>query len=194
MSRLSTSDKLEQYRRNKQVEEAKEARKELFWNTITLQPLRRRIAPDLRAETEQSSKEEEEETECSETLPWTRLDWAIIFIKFLVWVCMQVRGLLTHWPSFTLSHHQVIFIKIEFGAVFFLVSAILLMTSNLGKRKAGEASAYSVFNENCEAIDGTLTAQQFEREIRHGPAAADNWRESSPHCCCDKPVICDSKH
>ena len=35
-------------------------------------------------------------------------------------------------------------------------------------RKAGEASAYSVFNENCEAIDGTLTAQQFEREIRHG--------------------------
>ena len=46
------------------------------------------------------------------------------------------------------------------------------MTSNLGKRKAGEASAYSVFNENCEAIDGTLTAQQFEREIRHGPAAA----------------------
>ena len=71
-------------------------------------------------------------------------------------------------------HLQVIFIKIEFGAVFFLVSAILLMTSNLGKRKAGEASAYSVFNENCEAIDGTLTAQQFEREIRHGPAAAAN--------------------
>ena len=66
---------------------------------------------------------------------------------------------------------QVIFVKIEFGAVFFLVSCTLLMTSNLGKRKAGEASAYSVFNENCEAIDGTLTAQQFEREIRHGPVA-----------------------
>ena len=97
MSRLSTSDKLEQYRRNKQVEEAKEARKELFWNTITLQPLRRRIVPDFRAETEQSSKEEEEEeTECSETPPWTRLDWAIILIKLLVWICMQVRVLLTH--------------------------------------------------------------------------------------------------
>ena len=34
-------------------------------------------------------------------------------------------------------------------------------------------SAYSVFNPNCESIDGTLTAQQFEREIRHGPAAAN---------------------
>lgn len=26
-------------------------------------------------------------------------------------------------------------------------------------------SAYSVFNENCERIDGTLSAEQFEREI-----------------------------
>ena len=97
MSRLSTSDKLDQYRRNKQVEEAKEARKELFWNTITLQPLRRRVVPDLRVETEQSSKDEqeEEETECSETQPWTRLDWAIFLLKFLVWVCMQVRAPLT---------------------------------------------------------------------------------------------------
>ena len=32
-------------------------------------------------------------------------------------------------------------------------------------RKAGEASAYSVFNENCEAIDGTMTAQHFERDL-----------------------------
>ena len=87
MSRLSTSDKLDEYRRKKQEEEAKEARKELFWNTITLQPLRRRV---VGAETEQSSKEEEEEEE--ETKPWTRLDWAIILIKFLVWVCMQVRA------------------------------------------------------------------------------------------------------
>ena len=174
MSRLSTSDKLDQYRRNRREEEAKEARKELFWNTITLQPLRRRMVPDLRPETDPSSKEEEEEAECSETPPWTRLDWAIILIKCLVWVCIQVRVLLALCQSFTQSRLQVIFIKIEFGAVFFLVSAILLMTSNLGKRKAGEASAYSVFNENCEAIDGTLTAQQFEREIRHGPAATAN--------------------
>ena len=96
MSRLSTTDKLEQYRKNKQVEEAKEARKELFWSTITLQPLRRRVVPDISADTgtEQSSREEEEEEE--ETKPWTGLDWAIILIKFLVWACMQVRVLSPH--------------------------------------------------------------------------------------------------
>ena len=34
-------------------------------------------------------------------------------------------------------------------------------------RRKGEISAYSVFNPGCEAIDGTLTAQQFENELRH---------------------------
>jgi hypothetical protein len=34
-------------------------------------------------------------------------------------------------------------------------------------RKTGEMSAYSVFNPGCKAIDGTLTAEQFENEIRH---------------------------
>merc|ERR1719340_57224 len=110
------------------------------------------MVPDLRPETDPSSQEEEEEeTECSETPPWTRLDWAIILVKCLVWVCIQV-----------------IFIKIEFGAVFFLVSAILLMTSNLGKRKAGEASAYSVFNENCEEIAGTFSGEKFDKQLRRG--------------------------
>ena len=34
-------------------------------------------------------------------------------------------------------------------------------------RNKDEPSAYSVFNPNCESIDGTLTAEQFENEIRH---------------------------
>lgn len=39
---------------------------------------------------------------------------------------------------------------------------------NTRKKKPGEISAYSVFNEGCESIDGTLKAEQFEREIRYG--------------------------
>lgn len=35
-------------------------------------------------------------------------------------------------------------------------------------KKRNEMSAYSVFNKNCESIDGTLKAEQFEREIRYG--------------------------
>lgn len=36
------------------------------------------------------------------------------------------------------------------------------------KKQDGEMSAYSVFNKNCEAIKGTLTAEQFENEIKFG--------------------------
>ena len=36
-----------------------------------------------------------------------------------------------------------------------------------GPKRAGEISAYSVFNPNCETIEGTFTAEQFERELLH---------------------------
>lgn len=67
----------------------------------------------------------------------------------------------------------IIFIKLQFGLVFVVVSALLAIYFNTGtgpKRK-NEVSAYSVFNKNCESIDGTLKAEQFEREIRYGSAA-----------------------
>ncbi|XP_044264086.1 SAYSvFN domain-containing protein 1 [Tribolium madens] len=66
----------------------------------------------------------------------------------------------------------VIFIEFQFGTVFFIVSAIVFMYVNTrtGPKKVGEVSAYSVFNKNCESINGTLKAEQFEREIRYGPA------------------------
>ena len=65
------------------------------------------------------------------------------------------------------------FISVEFGFVYFLLSAFVFIVLSLrgSRRKIGELSAYSVFNENCESIDGTLTAEQFERELRYGPAA-----------------------
>ena len=65
------------------------------------------------------------------------------------------------------------FISVEFGFVYFLLSAFAFIVLSLrgSRRKIGELSAYSVFNENCETIDGTLTADQFERELRYGPTA-----------------------
>lgn len=65
------------------------------------------------------------------------------------------------------------FISVEFGFVYFLLSAFAFIMLSLrgSRRKIGELSAYSVFNENCESIEGTLTADQFERELRYGPTA-----------------------
>lgn len=67
----------------------------------------------------------------------------------------------------------MIAIQFEFGAVYFILSSLVLIWKNTrsGPKKKGEVSAYSVFNPNCEAIDGTLKAEQFEREIRYGAAA-----------------------
>ncbi|GFG28346.1 hypothetical protein Cfor_09093 [Coptotermes formosanus] len=62
-------------------------------------------------------------------------------------------------------------INLEFGTVYLIVSILYVIWKNTrtGPKKQGEVSAYSVFNRNCEAIDGTLTAEQFEQEIRYGP-------------------------
>ena len=153
-----TRDKLEEYRRKKLQAESQENRKQFLWDLVTLQPVRRRFVGNNRSEATvddsgDKTDNDEPDTEDSEEeiRPWTSIDWAICFVKFLVWMCLQV-----------------IFVKIEFGSVFFLVSCILFMTSNLGKRKKGEASAYSVFNKNCEEIDGTFSAQQFDNQLRRG--------------------------
>lgn len=44
----------------------------------------------------------------------------------------------------------------------------IYLNTRTGPKPKNEISAYSVFNENCEAIDGTLKGEQFEREIRYG--------------------------
>ena len=65
------------------------------------------------------------------------------------------------------------FIEIEFGIAFFMVSCPYFIYASLrgSRRKPSELSAYSVFNKNFERIEGTLTAEQFEREIRLGPGS-----------------------
>ena len=86
-----------------------------------------------------------------------------MLLQLLIWLCLLM-----------------VFIKMEFAAVYLATSGFALIYLNLGndgenRRKGGGAkSAYSVFNPGCEAIDGTLTAQQFEREIRHGAGAVGN--------------------
>ena len=64
------------------------------------------------------------------------------------------------------AHHQ-------FGSVFFLGSIPVLVWTSMEEYKRGprELSAYSVFNENHEVLDGTFTSEQWERELKYGPGA-----------------------
>lgn len=64
-----------------------------------------------------------------------------------------------------------LFVELEFGLAYFVLSMFYWLyegTRGPGQRRKGEKSAYSVFNPGCEAIDGTLTAEQFERELQYG--------------------------
>lgn len=88
---------------------------------------------------------------------FTTIDIVTYLLYFALWVTLYA-----------------IFIKLQFGAVYFIVSALVGMYLNTRTRpkKPNEISAYSVFNENVESIDGTLTAEQLQREMLFGPAAA----------------------
>uniref|UniRef100_A0A8D0GUJ8 SAYSVFN motif domain containing 1 n=1 Tax=Sphenodon punctatus TaxID=8508 RepID=A0A8D0GUJ8_SPHPU len=92
--------------------------------------------------------------------PW----WArsllgnVTFLKFLLWLVLL--GL---------------FAELEFGLPYFVLSLfywLYLGTRGPGERREGEKSAYSVFNPGCEAIQGTLTAEQLERELQYRPMGA----------------------
>lgn len=62
------------------------------------------------------------------------------------------------------------FLKIGFGAVFFTISLLFFIYWNTRqskgrKRRKGEVSAYSVFNKDCQSIDGTLKAEHLEKQL-----------------------------
>ncbi|KAL3084703.1 hypothetical protein niasHT_031588 [Heterodera trifolii] len=60
---------------------------------------------------------------------------------------------------------QLLAAHVQFGFVYFVLSALLLLLLNLGVRREGELSAYSVFNPNCERLPGQLTGEHFERDM-----------------------------
>uniref|UniRef100_A0A182P3Z5 SAYSvFN domain-containing protein n=1 Tax=Anopheles epiroticus TaxID=199890 RepID=A0A182P3Z5_9DIPT len=87
--------------------------------------------------------------ELAEPKPRSWLTYLTYLVYFLFWVTLYA-----------------IAIELRFGVVFLMLSALFGIYFNTRTKKApGEISAYSVFNENCQAIDGTLKAEQFEREI-----------------------------
>uniref|UniRef100_A0A182RRR6 SAYSvFN domain-containing protein n=1 Tax=Anopheles funestus TaxID=62324 RepID=A0A182RRR6_ANOFN len=100
-------------------------------------------------ETDLSDSTLSNETEQPEAKPRSWLTYLTYLVYFLFWTTLYA-----------------IAIELRFGVVFLMLSALFGIYFNTRTKKApGEISAYSVFNENCEAIDGTLKAEQFEREI-----------------------------
>ena len=105
-----------------------------------------------------SSEDEEESNELILNEEPTSRSFATYFVFFL-WFCFWVTC-------------YIIAIELKFGLVYLLFSALfgIYFNTRTTPKAKNEVSAYSVFNKDCHAIDGTLNAEQFEREIRYGPA------------------------
>ncbi|RNA21309.1 SAY domain-containing 1 [Brachionus plicatilis] len=69
-------------------------------------------------------------------------------LKFLLWAILLT-----------------LFIKLEFGLVYFVCSLLVLIYLNTNVGKKSKISAYSVFNPNVERIQGTITAEQLEKNL-----------------------------
>ncbi|XP_018517165.1 SAYSvFN domain-containing protein 1 [Lates calcarifer] len=137
-------------------------------------------APTVAAEPETTLTADRRQTEnnraappCSETKD--RSDWLLdsalgrwlasrkfvisnlILLKVLLWLVLL--GL---------------FVELEFGLPFFVISLFYWLYEGLrspAAREPGELSAYSVFNPDCQPLLGTLTAEQLEGEMGYRPLA-----------------------
>ena len=61
---------------------------------------------------------------------------------------------------------------IDAGPPFVLLTGFALVCGNLGRRRPGEASAYSIFNPGCARLPGQLTADDADDAARGGFGAS----------------------
>lgn len=108
-----------------------------------------------------SSSDEIEDDESAQRNDAPKEESKLKYFTYLIWFFFWA----TCW---------MIAIELKFGIVYLLFSALfgIYFNTRTGPRRRGEVSAYSVFNENCESIKGTLKAEQLEREMIYGPLTA----------------------
>lgn len=58
--------------------------------------------------------------------------------------------------------------KVNFERLFIMASLLYVIFTNLGTRKPGEKSAYSVFNEGFEKLPGTFSSDGIDQMLRGG--------------------------
>ncbi|XP_011028217.1 PREDICTED: uncharacterized protein LOC105128309 isoform X2 [Populus euphratica] len=56
----------------------------------------------------------------------------------------------------------------DLGPIYIIGTGFVIILLNLGRRQAGDLSAYSIFNEDFRELPGTLNADRLDRDIRAG--------------------------
>jgi len=86
---------------------------------------------------------------------------------FFVWETLSLVSITT-WAKIALWLGMLVGARhLQFGVPFLITSAVVLMFQNLGTRRLGEASAYTVFNDDFKPLPGQLQVADFERELLH---------------------------
>lgn len=90
--------------------------------------------------------------------------WFLSFfrLKNIPKVELKTIALTTMW-----SAGYWTFLQWEFGSLYIMISILVAMFMNLGERKKGELSTYSVFNKGFRNLPGQLRGEDIDREIRH---------------------------
>ncbi|ORX55403.1 hypothetical protein BCR36DRAFT_347211 [Piromyces finnis] len=63
----------------------------------------------------------------------------------------------------------LIFAYFEFGLLFLIISigVLIYINTSTEEKDPEKKSAYSVFNKNCERLEGQITTETFEKQIYH---------------------------
>lgn len=148
-SMTSVEDRLVKYRKEKAKDHTRMTNKGASFVKPVGRP-RRSLWNDFRKFITKRMEDSAVIKRLGDTVPTLPVLGWVLFLKVLLWLILF--GL---------------FIELEFGAVYVLLSTFYFIYTNTGtgKKLKNEPSAYSVFNPNCERIQGSLTAEQFESEI-----------------------------
>jgi len=145
---------LERFRKHKKSEQRKQELKEkisTYWTRFQ-QKLMSYLLPDKDEITQpnEGERENNETTSVNRKTSYTKVDYLILSLQIIAWFVLYIG-----------------FLKIEFGAVYFCTSLLFIIYWNTGtsKKRKGEVSAYSVFNKDFEAIQGTLKSEHLENQL-----------------------------
>lgn len=74
----------------------------------------------------------------------------------------------TYFVFFAWMFFSPIAARLDLGPIYILGTIFLLIVINLGVRREGELSGYSLFNENFRSLPGQLRAEEIDRQLRQG--------------------------
>ena len=149
-------DNMSEEKKNKQQQDVKIMKTKTDLKKERLEHLQRvlkhqQTATSLNNNSDNDDDDYDDDAIKSENNGFDKLTKINFILKFLLWLVLFI-----------------IFIKIEFGVVYFIISLIVGIYINTSKsRKKGILSAYSVFNPNFERLNGTFTSDHVEKSIRN---------------------------